>query len=156
MNMTPSPRTLTLSLLLSGSLLLAAGCSKAPPEVKQQAAAAPAASAKAAPAAKRQDVDSKRFQALIAEKSGVLLDVRTPGEYAEMHIAGAKAINIFDPEFDKKTATLPKDKKILVYCRSGARSARASDRLIAAGFKEVYNLSGGILGWKAAGLPVEK
>jgi len=84
----------------------------------------------------------------------MLLDVRTPEEYAEGHIAGAKLIPI--QVLAEHLKDVPKDKQVYVYCHSGARSARASKLLAANGFSHIENMEGGIVAWKAAGYPVEK
>lgn len=76
------------------------------------------------------------------QKEGALyLDVRTPAEVSEGAVPGA--LNIPLQELDRRYSEIPKDKKLLVYCRSGRRSAAASSMLIQAGFKEVYNIRGG-------------
>jgi len=84
----------------------------------------------------------------------MLLDVRTPEEYAEGHIAGAKLIPV--QVLAEHLNDVPKDKQVYVYCHSGARSARASKLLAANGFSHIENMEGGIVAWKAAGYPVEK
>jgi len=84
----------------------------------------------------------------------MLLDVRTPEEYAEGHIAGAKLIPI--QVLAEHLKDVPKDKQVYVYCHSGGRSARASKLLAANGFSHIENMEGGIVAWKAAGYPVEK
>jgi len=80
--------------------------------------------------------------------------VRSASEFAEGHIAGAVNIDQGQQDFIQQAkAKLPADKTIAVYCRSGRRSASASGRLAAEGFKCV-NLKGGIMAWKKAGKPV--
>lgn len=69
------------------------------------------------------------------------LDVRTPAEVAEGAVSGALAIPL--QELDRRFSEIPKDKKLLVYCRSGRRSEAASSMLIQAGFSEIYNIRGG-------------
>ncbi len=81
-----------------------------------------------------------------------LLDVRTENEYKAAHIEGATLIPV--AELSNRTGELNKSKKIVVYCRSGHRSAIASDILIEHGFKRVYNVLGGITAWEARGYPV--
>ncbi|CUU10267.1 Rhodanese-related sulfurtransferase, partial [Candidatus Kryptobacter tengchongensis] len=78
----------------------------------------------------------------------LLLDVRTKEEFSEEHIKNA--LNIPVQELEKRLDELKKYKnfEIIVYCRSGARSRRASEILVKNGFKFVYNLSGGIIEWK--------
>ena len=148
-----TPRLALLPLLLT--LMFSPGCTKAPVERATSASATTVDGAQPA-APVLVDVDAKRFQALIAQKNGILLDVRTPGEVARGRIAGTVAINVFDKDFDAKISLLQKDKPILVYCASGRRSVTAGNRLIAAGFKDVYNLLGGIQGWGRAGMAVER
>jgi phage shock protein E len=81
----------------------------------------------------------------------VLLDVRTSEEYATEHIDGAININV--EEMIQRLDEIPKDKPIVVYCRSGNRSAEAAQILDSHGFSNIYNL-GGITAWKSAGFPV--
>jgi rhodanese-related sulfurtransferase len=104
-----------------------------------------------------QDLNAKQFYEMIQkEKDVIILDVRTPQEYQEGHISNAINIpvQILGQQLDKLNKF--KDKKILVYCRSGHRSAIASQILDRAGFKNVYNLKGGLFEWKASGLPLVK
>lgn len=85
-----------------------------------------------------------------------LLDVRTKEEWDEGHLKGAKLVTVTEEGFlDKAKATLDPKKGVVVYCRSGRRSAMAAEQLRAAGFT-VYDLDGGITTWKAAGKPVVK
>jgi thioredoxin 1 len=86
----------------------------------------------------------------------VLLDVRSPEEFAEGHLNHAKNIDWNGDSFEKSTSLLAKSKPVYVYCLSGGRSATAAKALRAKGFKEVYELQGGINSWKAADLPLEK
>lgn len=86
------------------------------------------------------------------EKDAFLLDVREPDEYAESHLAGATLIPLGD--LPLRTAELPRDRRIVTYCRSGGRSARAVDYLREQGF-DAYNLQGGIMEWSKEGQPVD-
>lgn len=86
----------------------------------------------------------------------VILDVRTPGEFKEDHIANAKNMDFFGGRFDYDIISLPKDSTILVYCRSGKRSAGAAEILREAGYSKVLHMHEGLEAWKKAGLPVEK
>ena len=88
-----------------------------------------------------------------AEKPMQLLDVRTPGEFAQGHIKGA--INIPYDQLDQQLARFDKDTEIVVYCRSGRRAAIAEDVLINNGLLKVSHLDGDMLGWEAKGLPIE-
>lgn len=101
------------------------------------------------------DMDVDDFARYAAGDSVQVLDVRTPAEYADGHIAGAVNIDIYDKDFmHKAEAALDKTRPIAVYCRSGKRSADAAARLAKAGY-QVTNLKGGILAWQAARLPIE-
>ena len=82
-----------------------------------------------------------------------ILDVRTPAEFAKGHLQNAKNINWNGNDFDAQIAPLDKSKPILIYCLSGARSAAAASKMRADGFKEVYELTGGIMKWRGANLP---
>ncbi|WKK84106.1 rhodanese-like domain-containing protein [Marivirga arenosa] len=87
----------------------------------------------------------------------VVLDVRTPEEYAEGNIEGSQNIDFLKTDyFTSSIEGLDKNKTYYVICRSGGRSARASDQMRAAGFKNVVNVTGGMLAWQAANLPVKK
>lgn len=82
-----------------------------------------------------------------------LLDVREAYEYREAHIPGARLIPL--GELGKKLDELPRDREILVICRSGNRSGTATRQLNSAGFKAI-NLSGGMIGWQRMGFPTRK
>ena len=84
----------------------------------------------------------------------VIIDVRTPEEYAEGHVDGARLIPV--DELEERLAEVPTDKQVYVYCRSGKRSARAAALLASHGFGRVENVLGGILAWQEAGHPVVK
>lgn len=80
-------------------------------------------------------------------KQGIqLLDVRTPAEYTEGHIPGAINMDVRQTDFDKQIAKLNKKYPVAVYCRSGARSKTAAQKLAKKGY-QVYELSKGILHW---------
>ena len=82
-------------------------------------------------------------------KKSIILDVRTVEEYEEISIPNAILANILEPnEFMGVVEKLEKKTKIFVYCRSGIRSQKACNILDQLGFKETYNLNGGILEWK--------
>lgn len=99
-----------------------------------------------------ENMEPKVFAEKIANTDGYLIDVRTPQEYNTQHIGNAVNININDANFEAQIQNLDKNKPVYVYCLSGGRSGRAKDILSNAGFREVYNLSGGITKWNAEGL----
>jgi phage shock protein E len=76
-----------------------------------------------------------------------LLDVRTPQEYAAGHIEGAINCDFYDNDFADQLQKLDKNRPVMLYCRSGARSAQAAKRMEAMGFAELYDLRGGYLAW---------
>lgn len=85
------------------------------------------------------------------EAGAFILDVREPSEWNEAHIAGATLIPL--GELVSRVNELPKDKEIVVVCRSGNRSAQARDLLVSEGFTQVTSMAGGLNQWKAAGYP---
>ena len=100
------------------------------------------------------NADVTGFAELAADSNVVVLDGRTASEFAEGHLERAINIDYQQSDFvEKAKATLPMDKKIAVYCRSGRRSAGAAGKLSYEGYKLV-NLKGGIIAWKAANMPV--
>ncbi|MFC2023973.1 rhodanese-like domain-containing protein [Chloroflexota bacterium] len=86
----------------------------------------------------------------------ILLDVRTPEEYSEGHLANAVLIDFRADNFKLEIDKLTKDKTYLVYCRTGNRSRGTLDIMAELGFENVYHLTAGITGWREAGLPVTK
>lgn len=90
------------------------------------------------------------------DPNAVLLDVRTPMEYREAHLKGAKLIDINGGNFAAEIEKLDKNKTYYVYCRSGGRSSAACGLMASKGFTNLVNMSGGITRWMAEGMPVEK
>ena len=86
----------------------------------------------------------------------VILDVRTPEEYAEGHLAGAILLDFYAADFEDELDKLDKNKAYVVYCRSGSRSGQSVDIMEDLDFMEVYDVDGGILQWEADGLPTVK
>ena len=86
--------------------------------------------------------------------SRVVIDVRTPAEFAAGHLAGAQNIDVEAGDFATRIASLDKGAAYLVYCRSGRRSAIAAQQMAAAGFKDIVD-GGGMDALVAAGAPVE-
>lgn len=82
-----------------------------------------------------------------------LLDVRTPGEWNEGIIEGAIMADFYEDSFKSELEKLDKDKPVAVYCMSGGRSGQTMGMMKKMGFKEVYNLNGGIGAWRSAGKP---
>jgi thioredoxin 1 len=91
-----------------------------------------------------------------AMKDKIILDVRTAEEYKEGHLSGASQIDYYGTDFKSQVSKLDKSKPIFVYCKGGGRSSSSCEILKDLGFKEVYNLQGGITDWKKAGKAVIK
>lgn len=85
--------------------------------------------------------------------TATIIDVRTPDEFSKGHLANANNYDWNGNEFDKQIAPLDKSKPVFVYCLSGGRSSSAASKMRSDGFKEVYELSGGIMKWRGANLP---
>jgi len=84
-----------------------------------------------------------------------LVDVRTPGEWSGGIIAGALLYDISAPDFEKKIASLDRNKPVYVYCAVGGRSGNASEQIKKMGYK-VYDLKGGMGAWSSKGMPTVK
>jgi rhodanese-related sulfurtransferase len=129
------------SIIFVSSLILAAisGCisTTKPPEKAQYT-----------------DVSIQQTKLMIDHGEVFILDVRTQEEYDAGHIKNSTLIPV--QVLDKRLNELPRDKKILVYCKSGSRSAQASQILVNNGFKGIYNMKGGITDWTNAGYDVIK
>lgn len=98
-----------------------------------------------------QTIDAKSFaEKLKTTENPQLLDVRTPEEYNAGRIENAVNVNWNGDDFVAKVTSYDKSKPIFVYCKIGGRSAQAANKLAELGFKEIYNLEGGIMKWNAA------
>jgi rhodanese-related sulfurtransferase len=133
--------------------LLLAACSSEPEQPQVAAEPKPAAEA---PAAAVRNIDAATLKAdLDGKKVPVLVDVRTPEEFAAGHVPGAKNLPIQELAGRMSELDSYKSGDVYVICQVGGRSARASEQLATAGFKAV-NVDGGTSAWEQAGLPIEK
>ena len=99
------------------------------------------------------NVNPSEFANVIKQSDVYLLDVRPIADYEKAHIEGAHHLDVADADFDQKAeSTLPKDKKIAVYCNTGKRSAIATEKLEKLGYN-VINLENGITSWIAENYP---
>jgi rhodanese-related sulfurtransferase len=89
---------------------------------------------------------------LLAQGGVQVIDVRMAHEHEAGHIAGTRLIQL--PDLPSEAATIQRDTPVILYCRSGGRSAMATDALLQAGF-DAHNMTGGMLAWDAAGLQME-
>lgn len=91
-----------------------------------------------------------------ADTTSIILDVRTPEEYNEEHLAGAQQLDFLNSEaFDAGIKQLDNTHTYYVYCRSGKRSHNACIKMQKQGLK-VFDMEGGILNWKKLGMPTTK
>lgn len=100
------------------------------------------------------DIDVQTVASILDHPDIFLLDVREQSEYDAGHIAGNTLIptgSIAD-----RLAEIPKDKEVVIYCHSGARSSRVFDFLTQQGYTNIHNMQGGIVAWQSAGFEVEK
>jgi len=106
------------------------------------------------------DISFKNFDIVnLAESSYgdefIVLDVRTNQERANGFLANSTHIDFYDEFFLDKLNLLEKTKPICIYCMVGGRSSKAANKIVKAGFNEVYNLNGGFLKWSNNNLPIE-
>ena len=130
------------------AMMLATACNSSE-EPKPQAIAKKVETVQPAAATVEQKVASITtidwLKALEMNKAGALLmDVRTPAEVAK-GMASASAMNVPLQEIPQRLSEIPKDKDLLIYCRSGKRSMAASKFLVENGYSRVFNIEGGIL-----------
>ena len=95
------------------------------------------------------------FKDKVDSEEYVIIDIRTPQEYDSERIKGAINIDFYSDSFEEEINKLDKDKKYLFYCRSGSRSSSALPLFEELGFREVYELQGGIQSWVSAGYDIE-
>ena len=103
-----------------------------------------------------QVLDAAKYEKKMTQPDVQLVDVRTPEEFSEGHLENAINIDVTADDFDAKVVGLDKEKPVMVYCKSGGRSARASARLKELGFKNISDLEGGITNWTNEDKPVVK
>jgi len=111
------------------------------------------------PAATIEKIDARAAFELIKQNEGnpdfVILDVRTPQEYSDEHLANSVNLDFYSEGFRDELNALDKTKTYVVYCRSGNRSGQAVAIMEKLGFQRIYD-AGGIVEWKKQGLPTEK
>jgi thioredoxin len=93
------------------------------------------------------------YEKIKQNPQALLMDVRTPEEYANGHLEKAQNMDWNGAHFEDQIATLDKSQPIYVYCLSGGRSSAAAERMRSLGFRQVYELDGGISQWRNKGLP---
>jgi rhodanese-related sulfurtransferase len=93
------------------------------------------------------DLTASEFEEAIKDKTGILLDVRSASEFKSERIKGSKNIDVMGSDFREAIKNFSKEKNYYVYCRSGGRSGTACRLMAKEGFKNLFNLRGGIMGW---------
>ncbi|MCS6991390.1 MAG: rhodanese-like domain-containing protein [Chitinophagales bacterium] len=99
---------------------------------------------------KYHNISSREAARLMQSSHVIVLDVRTPEEYAAGHLPKARLINFYDKDFAEQLEKLDKSKTYIVYCKAGGRSSKASQLMIEKGFTSVYNLEHGFDKWDGA------
>ena len=99
-------------------------------------------------------VDANMFASVVVTPGITIIDVRTPGEFAQSHIGGAVNYNVEGPDFADQIKGLDPDGVYAVYCQSGNRSQVAVGKMAGIGVRSVFELESGITGWESAGSPV--
>lgn len=104
-----------------------------------------------------EDIGPAEAAAVISKSPDlVIIDVRTPGEFRQGHLAGALNIDYYAEDFAHRLGQLDPDARYLFYCRTGGRSRRTLDLLRDLGFRDVLHLKGGIRAWSRAGMPLSR
>lgn len=142
--MTRTPRSLLALASLAIAAVVLAACGTA--EADQATADAPGVVAIGA---------DQAVELLASRDDLVVVDVRTPEEFAEGHVAGAELLDIYDPAFREGVDGLDRDTPYLVYCRSGNRSGQAAALMEELGFSEVYD-AGALDALGAAGATIDR
>ena len=101
-------------------------------------------------------VSTEEMQTLLELDDVQLVDVRSPKEYSEGYIEKSQNIDFNSPTFDKDITKLDKEKPVVLYCKSGGRSAKCAKKMKEAGFVKIYDLEGGISKWKHKGFEIKK
>ncbi len=139
---------LMLSVLLLFGTVLTSGCAAAPADMPEVSIIIEEiVSAQEAHSLIQNNRDNPDF---------VILDVRTPEEYADGHIEGAINTDFYEGTFRGELDALDKDKTYLLHCRSGNRSQKTLDVMEELGFTKIYHMIGGMIEWQAEGLPTVK
>jgi rhodanese-related sulfurtransferase len=100
------------------------------------------------------NLNVSEFSQKITEPGVIILDVRTPEEFASGHIQGAVNIDFNSGDFANEITRLNPSETYAIYCRSGSRSGQAASIMHVAGFHDVSNLNGGVIDWTNDGLPL--
>ncbi|MBL6448821.1 rhodanese-like domain-containing protein [Fulvivirga sp. 29W222] len=101
-------------------------------------------------------VNIVEFHELMKQREDLqIVDVRTPKEFDLSKIPGAINIDYWSDDFNSQVSNLNRDKPVAVYCAAGRRSAKAASKLQEMGFKQIYDLDGGMRAWHTGPLPAK-
>jgi rhodanese-related sulfurtransferase len=101
------------------------------------------------------DISSRDAKAMLDKNRNIfLLDVRTPQENMQGRLPGTVLIPIND--FERRAGEVPRNKTVIVYCAVGSRSKPVAEFLAQRGYKDVYNMADGIVGWYRNGFPLQR
>ncbi len=101
-------------------------------------------------------LEPQEMKEFLSSNDILLVDVRTLQEFSSGHIKNAINIDFKSSDFAEKVQKLDTTKTLVIYCRSGRRSSMGTTEFVKAGFKQVYDLKGGVLNWQKSGLPLAK
>ena len=96
------------------------------------------------------------FHKKVAGKTVQLIDMRTPQGFAIGHMQGAQNVDYYSATFAIDMNAFAKNKPLYIYCRSGNRTSLATEQLVKMGYTQLFDLQSGIVGWRAANLPLVK
>jgi phage shock protein E len=137
----PTQRAATLALVVALALTGTAACSSS----------SNGSAASSSTVATGSHLDPAAFESHMTQAGTILVDVRTPTEFAAGHIQGATNVDVESAAFATQIAALDKSKTYALYCHSGRRSGIALAAMQQVGFTHVYDLQGGIQNWTATG-----
>lgn len=145
----------TAHLALVTLAIGAAACSKAPEPSVGESEPEPAAAS--AGRGSVRDVSVAEAHKLISgDAPARVIDVRTPGEFAQGHIASAINLDVTDPGFVRQLARLDPAATYVLHCKSGTRSAKALELMRARGFRDIAHMSEGFDAWRASGMAISR
>ena len=139
---------ISISWVLLIILALSGGCAKTEPAGGQSSTVQPTATLSAMAVPMISTLDA--YNLIQKNKDNpdfIIIDVRTVDEFNSGHLANAINLDYYSPDFKSNISRLDRNKQYLVYCRTGIRGAAATQIMVDLGFKDVYNLSGGIVQW---------
>lgn len=138
-------------LFLLPALMLLLACTTEP--AASDAVSANKLPAETAVTAEIHHLGSQEVKNLLTQERVVVVDVRTPAEFAEGHLQRAQLIDWYAPDFAERIKALDPAQPYLLYCASGGRSGEASKMMLGLGFTHVYNATEGFIALKQAGVP---